>query len=542
MAQPLAKDRDLGVLGESTLRTWCAQVGIVANRSENDKKGWDFILQFPPATNAESFKVGSADLTPPELCCFIQVKATDSKRRNNSIPLSHWKRHIDSPYPVFFLILEFDGADHPQRAYFVELNRAWAEKALKRLRKLPEDKLHSTHKKTLNLNWSDSDKIGDLDGKGLATKIHKLVGANVSQYITDKLTWSKTLGYEQRPFHVSVTFKAEDIADNYRRLVSFSLGDIDHLEVESVRAEEVRFGISKKLSKPDMASGAKLSIATTPSLDVKFTLSDQQNQRMVTLQGKAFIPGLLFPFIPRQYWRMRIITKCTKFEWATGVQGGHFSFSLPDPNEKLTISDWLRLSVLLDILVASQSSGFKIEASFNTGSVTFEKIADFRVSGPENIEILRAVLSALKSVANYASLDTDWALSTLELLHQKPQLDMLRSAIDGTPADISATVFQKDLPEEYQGGKTALFSICGFRINRHVLCGFMSLSGSAQKTWRKDEDAWELTLKPERPNIHSFVILDECKLKSYKFGKRLKQHAKELGDAVELSLIPERYD
>ena len=39
--------RDVGELGESTLKLWASQANIVANKATQDKAGWDFLLEFP---------------------------------------------------------------------------------------------------------------------------------------------------------------------------------------------------------------------------------------------------------------------------------------------------------------------------------------------------------------------------------------------------------------------------------------------------------------------------------------------------------------
>jgi hypothetical protein len=50
--QPIPND-DLGEWGEGQFRTLCAASGIVANKAERDKMGWDFIVELPPqAANA----------------------------------------------------------------------------------------------------------------------------------------------------------------------------------------------------------------------------------------------------------------------------------------------------------------------------------------------------------------------------------------------------------------------------------------------------------------------------------------------------------
>ncbi|NET01580.1 MAG: hypothetical protein F6K61_13585 [Sphaerospermopsis sp. SIO1G1] len=41
------QDRDLGALGETEFKRLCNQVGITIHKSEMDRTGWDFFIEFP---------------------------------------------------------------------------------------------------------------------------------------------------------------------------------------------------------------------------------------------------------------------------------------------------------------------------------------------------------------------------------------------------------------------------------------------------------------------------------------------------------------
>lgn len=273
-------------------------------------------------------------------------------------------------------------------------------------------------------------------------------------------------------------------------------------------------------------------------MDVNFTVSDDGSQKVVTLPGRLLVPGLLFPFIPREYWRMRVRTGYTRFDWSAGVQGGNFSFTLPNLQARMNVSEWLKLGLLMDVIIDSEISGLRLEIAFSGGTVAFDKVGHFGIDGRANLEGLRSALTALRAIVNTTSLDAEWSISTHELLRQKPQLDILRAAIDGSTVDISATILQDNLPETFESGRVALFKTLFLRFGDSFLCAFFSLTAPSKKMWRPEHNAWELNLKPEKPQLHSFMFLNKDKMKSYPFEQRLKEHADKLGDAVELSLIP----
>lgn len=90
--------RDVGDLGESTLRTWAIQAEITANKVEQDKTGWDFLLEFPLQSALTANFTLPLDRAPFPLRCFVQVKSTDAQPGKWSVKLDNWVRLVNSPY------------------------------------------------------------------------------------------------------------------------------------------------------------------------------------------------------------------------------------------------------------------------------------------------------------------------------------------------------------------------------------------------------------------------------------------------------------
>jgi hypothetical protein len=63
--------RDLGSMGEENFKLWCDSVGLIANRSQIDRTGWDFFVEFPLE------QIGSIpyDLLPTPIECKVQVNS-----------------------------------------------------------------------------------------------------------------------------------------------------------------------------------------------------------------------------------------------------------------------------------------------------------------------------------------------------------------------------------------------------------------------------------------------------------------------------------
>ncbi|MBK9710321.1 MAG: hypothetical protein IPO81_03155 [Kouleothrix sp.] len=54
--------RYLGKMGEKALTFWCSQVGIIANKADEDLAGWDHLVEFPLAAPSTPNPAESEDL------------------------------------------------------------------------------------------------------------------------------------------------------------------------------------------------------------------------------------------------------------------------------------------------------------------------------------------------------------------------------------------------------------------------------------------------------------------------------------------------
>ena len=62
--------RDVGMMGESTFESWCHSAGLIPNRSQVDRTGWDYFVEFPETASSGQ----PADLEPAPIECRVQVK------------------------------------------------------------------------------------------------------------------------------------------------------------------------------------------------------------------------------------------------------------------------------------------------------------------------------------------------------------------------------------------------------------------------------------------------------------------------------------
>jgi hypothetical protein len=221
---PLFSQRDVGKLGETKLEEWCAQVGITANKVQKDETGWDHLLEFPLIPNIQPPSNIPLDICLKPLQCFVQVKSTDARPGRWPVKMDNWTRFINTPFPAFFLVLEYDGENLCQRAYLVHVDETYIKKVLKKLREISNKNIKKIHKKKIQFKYNNKNQILPLNGEGLAKAIKNYVDDSPVQYAGEKIQTLRTIGYENEnsllKFEVSLPDKETNIEEYLVALLS----------------------------------------------------------------------------------------------------------------------------------------------------------------------------------------------------------------------------------------------------------------------------------------------------------------------------------
>ena len=94
--------RDVGKRGEGILQSWASEEDASLTKTDDDRWGWDFLLEFP----IQRTSVGAEPDKEEEVYrCLIQVKSTSSSDRSCQVKMSNWRRLVETPLPAFFLVL-----------------------------------------------------------------------------------------------------------------------------------------------------------------------------------------------------------------------------------------------------------------------------------------------------------------------------------------------------------------------------------------------------------------------------------------------------
>ena len=229
--------RDVGRMGENFFEAWCNSVGLTANKSQVDKMGWDYLVEFP-TDHDNSLPV---DLIPPAIECRIQVKSTDKYRGEIDISLKNIERLVKTLMPTFICIFEFGGKDNPQRAFLVHVGEKVIHRTLSRLRKQKPTSCKKTNKSSLSIKYGNDVKLIATNGACLMQEIKKYVPDGIEKYHKWKEQLINTLGYESGQGYINVSISGRDpITD----LIDLSLGLRKNLEVSNVSIYDSRFGVN----------------------------------------------------------------------------------------------------------------------------------------------------------------------------------------------------------------------------------------------------------------------------------------------------------
>ncbi len=302
--------RNLGGMGESKVEGWAHERKITPNRVQIDSGGWDFFLQFPSKKDVAMVEEPFLDMRLSELTCMVQIKSTDkSNGRIKSIKLSNWNRLVNIPIPSFFAVLEYGGKPDVQRAYLVHVDEYWIGKTLKRLRELElkEGDKVKLHKKTMSLTYSSSDKLDSLTGQALEKAIRSNVGSDSLTYFKKKMGWIENVGFEGPNVHGQFTLPKMPYDLAISSLVDFAIGITDELRLDSLRLEEVRFGIPRPLDPSTPPKNIRLKMSKVPpSGQTELVIVRSDNDEVLFKENfTLFSPTTIFPFIPVEKCKVR---------------------------------------------------------------------------------------------------------------------------------------------------------------------------------------------------------------------------------------------
>jgi hypothetical protein len=507
--------RDLGPMGEAAFKGWCHSAGLTVHKSEMDRTGWDFFVEFSPKQKDSLPR----DMLPAPIECKVQVKATDKKEKKLPITVSNLDRLIKAQMPAFFCFIEFDGKNEAQVAYLVHVGKEIIKKTLKRIRELESEgngeKLHN-HKMTIY--YGDSDCLADTTGDSLKRAIEKHIPDTVEKYIEDKNKLLKTLGFEDGKGQFTITVSGNDPV---RDVVDLALGLRKEIYIDKSIFYHKRFGVLLNNSLLD-SEEAILSITSKPT-KVVLKFKEHQFSSGISFDADLYLSPL-DQFVPKEYIKFRI--KSNFFEFIVEpfnnkvIYSSYLQDSQRSPLNELR--DYLKVLTLLQ--KASEPVIVEIEAEPENLPPP-----PFRISINDDIDDCSKIYQIAEmaiSICRQFDISESKVFVTIDNLMQSARsIEVLHYFLYGDPKEVMIN-FNAEGEEYQQDSKAAynLFIETVIGIQTMGCCigilGYLTLIDEGQYRLRADElIMWRKLVAPENKLIEKEVINEEFD----KFDKELQK-------------------
>ncbi len=464
--------RDLGLMGESAFRHWCAEAGLTANGSQVDKTGWDFFVEFPFSPGLSTHEIHKSALE-----CRVQIKATDHKHRKLPVSLSNLRRFITAQMPTFFVFIEFDGKNSAQRAFVVHVDNNLISKTLKKLHQLEQSgTAKSLNKRTMTIHYDDSSLLKKPNGEFLRNAMESHIGENISDYIARKKTHLESTGYEHGFGQITFTIEGED---NLKALIDASLGLEKQVDISKFRGIDTRFEIPSKTPFSE-AEGGKLEIPNLQPTSYG-TIRFREDKLTPGLSFNAKLYNSPFNFMaPDNLKKIRIEGDFFDLLFNPYTGAASYSFSFKE-EARLEIKKFRDAIKLINLLGSSGRKLF-IELLFDNFS-RLEFNAGSREQGIDFSREINALDCAINLILEFDISETI-DISLNEISRHKSQICHFHDILSKHPGlfKVEFGVNEDSFDPENQ---TACIFLVTAPIGSHIFGAILVLTGFVTKTENK---------------------------------------------------------
>lgn len=482
--------RDLGTLAEADLLRWAAQINLSANKSTQDREGWDFFIQVP----YDTLESAPLDRRDPRIECLIQVKGVGKNKGRKSIELSNLEKLVKSQMPTFFLIIVYKNELIPQEAFIVHVGDDLIEKTLKRLREVDEDSATSINKKTLDIVWNDKHKLPKLDGHGLITEIEKYIPEGMRKYTLDKLNFLESAGNPiSSTLKISIQHEEEDVFWN--KLIDFSLGIDESIQVsEAILNEDIRFS---KPAKTSHYEGGTIKFTPKHSISGKLIFKSRSGIRKTSFPAEFRTPSQFIGnlTIPPQYFKERVIFELGELIIRTLTGALTLNIDLSRIEKSLSLRECINYFQLIKLLDEATIDGCVVETRTETGKLLSSgQLVGFDASSmPQNLlEIATLFFDAYYLIRLAEQFEPH--INFDDLFQQRRRIDFFKKLCDPNEHLDSITWIPKD--STIPVNEVALPFVEFIKFGDQLLVITVAIAGNVNLVSTQNE---ELKLEVENP-------------------------------------------
>lgn len=457
--------RDLGLLGELTFASWCAQEGLIANGSKIDKTGWDFFLEFPI----------SPVITPNQLHksavnCKVQVKATDKRDKKLAITISNLRQLATSQMPSFYVFLEFDGKNEVQKAFILHLDNNIIYSILERIHKIEQDnKENNLNKRTMTLKYDESNELKLLNGQNLKENLLAYIGENYSKYINEKANFLETCGFEDGYGTIQFSLSGED---SIKKIIDLSLGLEEELDIENLVSIEQRFGIPSK--KPELElRNAKLKLSMSSPKKGKIRFKEDKLSSGLMFDINFYNSPFSFNDF-RKYAKFRVAGDFFDMTFEPYQNKANYSFSLGD-DLRLEVKKLKDAITLINLMSRDEQSAI-IELELEN----LEDILSFNFTSKfveRDLEIFNQLLDKVLQIFQCLKIYDEICISLKELYFFNEEIEQFHTIITKASECNFRVEFGLNGENRLKRDQMVHISVSACRLGSHVIGIIFSVFG-----------------------------------------------------------------
>lgn len=431
----------VGNLAETRIRTLAAKNSLTCNKAQEDEKGWDFLLEFPPGACGDAHIGAPLDQGPSPPKCLVQAKGTTTDTQYKSVKLSNWRSLVRSPLPAFFFVQEYNDLGVESDCYLIHVGQSYITRVLERLRQLEaEEEDSDLSKRYLNLNWSDQQPLNPDDpATDFKETICAIVGEDLNAYCREKADLLNSLGYEEFPHRVRVRFQVpEQYEDSPEEaIVDLQLGLLPAVDLVEANISETRFGV--ELPKETEIGSGTLEVRNAEPAEkgtLEIRLSDESQSVFIPVGvytvGEAIAtqvdPDILKVKLGFSFGRILL-----------HKEKANISLTLPH-DERVSFTQLKRISSLIRIMDAASSTEdrdlvFAYENRFSRHTETDEEL-------PERWSFWAEVMEKASRIAHHFDIEDIVEVTPEALLKQWQVIGLIDDVLGPGKAtlDVKATM------------------------------------------------------------------------------------------------------
>lgn len=428
--------RKVGNMGRGDFDRLCNASGLIYNSSsEDDSGGWDAIVEFPLLGGIALLN----SLNEQPIQCFVQIKSSDGKKKGVQVKLSNMKRFCDTPLPCFFFFARYNKNANIESAYLVHINRDIMFQVLKRIRQNDIGKKSPLHKLYFTVNHSSEDEIDLTDKNALKLAIERHIPHGMKKYSEDKLRDLGDVGYNESRYVFD--FKVDN-NDDYKSLISATLGYPTRINVKDVRGWDTRFDLNFQMEELT-AEQAIIEITPVEAFSTG-SIRFEDEKEDVSFKCEFFISPIALN-APDDLASFRICSEF--FDLLVGIKNNKLKIDFESYDKAFHLADIRELLLLMKIL-NTPSGDLKLIIKNDEGNETsFFASNNSFPTNPITNEIIKAeqIALALIQVSSYFRVDKDCKVSINELIRKQKDIERMHILVNKVPGGYPA--LRLDIPE-----------------------------------------------------------------------------------------------